>query len=195
MSTQELRIQGHRVKVVRSARRRKTISANWEDGLIRLQIPATLSKDEELRWAERMVTKLHRRSGATDFGQEQLENLAAELNERYFDGAATPSEVVFSSRQNTLWGSCSRRSRKIRLNQDLARMPQWVLEGVLVHELAHLLEPNHGPRFKALEARYERIKEVHAFLAGVSHIKSGPGGANANDVPGTLDDDGAELED
>lgn len=189
MTTEELRINGHRVKVVRSARRRKTISANWENGVIRLQIPATLTDQEERHWAERMVAKLHRRSGALSFGTGQLEELAEELNLRYFQGQATPSEVVFSHRQNTLWGSCSRRSRKIRLNPDLARMPRWVLEGVLVHELAHLLEPNHGPRFKALEARFERIREVHAFLAGVSHIKSGPGGENGMAAPGSLDDE------
>lgn len=192
MTSQELRINGHRVKVVRSARRRKTISANWENGIIRLQIPATLTDQEERHWAERMVTKLHRRSGALSFGNEQLEELAEDLNQRYFHGKATPSEVKFSQRQNTLWGSCSRLSRKIRLNPDLARMPRWVLKGVLVHELAHLLEPNHGPRFKALEARYERIKEVHAFLAGVSHIKGGPGGEH-NTQPGL--DDEADLED
>ncbi len=194
MTTEELRINGHRVKVVRSARRRKTISANWENGMIRLQVPATLTDQEERQWAERMIAKLHRRSGALSFGNAQLEELAEDLNQRYFQGRATPNSVVFSQRQNTLWGSCSRRTGNIRLNPDLARMPRWVLEGVLVHELAHLIEPNHGPRFKALEARYERISEVHAFLAGVSHVKSGPGGAGGNVVPGSLDD-GEDLAD
>ena len=48
------------------------------------------------------------------------------------------------------WGSCNTRARRISLNLELARRPPACLEYVVVHELAHLLEPGHGPRFKAI---------------------------------------------
>jgi predicted metal-dependent hydrolase len=45
------------------------------------------------------------------------------------------------------WGSCNLRSRAIRLNTELAKKPKHCLEYILVHELVHFLEPNHGDRF------------------------------------------------
>jgi predicted metal-dependent hydrolase len=50
----------------------------------------------------------------------------------------------------TKWGSCNPAKRTIRLNTQLAKVPRRCLEYVVVHEMAHLIEPNHGPRFKGL---------------------------------------------
>ena len=50
----------------------------------------------------------------------------------------------------TKWGSCSHRAANIRLNTDLARKPRECLEYIVVHEMAHLLEPTHNTRFKTL---------------------------------------------
>jgi hypothetical protein len=41
-----------------------------------------------------------------------------------------------------------------------------VLDAVIVHELAHLIEPNHSPRFRELEARYPRRHDADLFLEG-----------------------------
>jgi predicted metal-dependent hydrolase len=49
----------------------------------------------------------------------------------------------------TRWGSCNARTRRISLNLALAALPMEYLEQVLVHELVHLTEPNHGPGFQA----------------------------------------------
>ena len=53
-------------------------------------------------------------------------------------------------KMKTRWGSCTPRTRRIRINTDLAKKPPECLEYVLVHEMAHLLEPSHNPRFVAL---------------------------------------------
>jgi predicted metal-dependent hydrolase len=62
-------------------------------------------------------------------------------------------ERVFIRRMRTKWGSCSRTSGSIRLNTDLAKKPLECLEYIVVHEMAHLVEPTHNARFIALMDR------------------------------------------
>jgi hypothetical protein len=57
-------------------------------------------------------------------------------------------------RMKTKWGSCSPAAKSIRLNTDLARKPPECLEYIVVHEMAHLLEPTHNSRFIALMDRF-----------------------------------------
>jgi predicted metal-dependent hydrolase len=59
-------------------------------------------------------------------------------------------ERFFVQRMKTKWGSCSRGAASIRLNTDLAKKPPECLEYIVVHEMAHLLEPTHNSRFTAL---------------------------------------------
>ena len=67
-----------------------------------------------------------------------------------------PLSVEWSDRQRSLWGSCTPALRSIRLSSRLAREPGWVLDYVIVHELAHLADASHGPEFWALVNRYPR---------------------------------------
>lgn len=60
---------------------------------------------------------------------------------------------IFIQRMKTKWGSCNHRSGSIRLNTDLARKPRECLEYIVVHEMAHLIEPTHNERFVALMNR------------------------------------------
>lgn len=57
-------------------------------------------------------------------------------------------------RMKTRWGSCNVRAQRIWLNLELAKRSHRCLEYVLVHEMAHLLEPNHSKRFAALMTRF-----------------------------------------
>lgn len=60
----------------------------------------------------------------------------------------------FVQRMKTKWGSCSKGTRSIRLNTDLAKKPRDCLEYIVVHEMLHLLEPTHNTRFLALMDRF-----------------------------------------
>lgn len=63
------------------------------------------------------------------------------------------------------WGSCNVKTGRICINVQLAAFPPECLEYVVVHELCHLIEPNHGPRFKALlDAHLPRWREAEAIL-------------------------------
>jgi predicted metal-dependent hydrolase len=60
----------------------------------------------------------------------------------------------FVQHMKTKWGSCNPDKRTIRLNADLAKKPRECLEYIVVHEIAHLLEPTHNARFIALMDRF-----------------------------------------
>jgi predicted metal-dependent hydrolase len=56
-------------------------------------------------------------------------------------------------RMKTRWGSCNQKARSIRLNTELAKKPKECIEYVVLHELAHLLEPTHNARFTTIMDR------------------------------------------
>ena len=64
------------------------------------------------------------------------------------------------------WGSCTIQTREIRISHRLKVAPGWVLDAVIVHELAHLIEANHSARFRQLENRYPRRGDADVFLEG-----------------------------
>jgi hypothetical protein len=71
----------------------------------------------------------------------------------------------FLQRMKTRWGSCTPQTGNIRLNTELVKKPQDLLEYVIVHELAHLLVPNHGDRFVAIiDQQYPHWREAHLEL-------------------------------
>jgi predicted metal-dependent hydrolase len=147
------------VEVVRSARRQKTIQAFVTDGKIRVHVPAWLSAEEERAHVDALVRRLSRqyRSQHIDLGAR-----AASLATRY--RLPRPATVVWSDRQRSRWGSCSPATGEVRLSRRLAEWPSWVLDYVIVHELAHLVEANHSPAFHALVNRYPRAERARGFL-------------------------------
>lgn len=150
------------VRVVASERRRKTVGARLRDGVLEVRVPASLGPAEQARWAERMAQRFERRGVADriDLGER-----ARALARRY--RLPEPASVRWVDNQEHRWGSCSA-DGSIRLSSRLAPYPGWVLDFVLVHELAHLAEPDHGPGFQALVRRYPRAERAQGFLEGVS---------------------------
>lgn len=71
----------------------------------------------------------------------------------------------FLQRMKTKWGSCNPSKRHIRLNTELVKKPKDLLEYVVVHEMAHLLEPSHNDRFMAiLDRHWPQWRESRAEL-------------------------------
>lgn len=69
---------------------------------------------------------------------------------------------IFVQRMKTRWGGCNPSSGAIRLNTELAKKPVECLEYIVVHEMAHLLEPTHNARFTAL---------IELFLPTWRHLR------------------------
>ncbi|MFE9478831.1 M48 family metallopeptidase [Streptomyces spororaveus] len=155
------------VEVRRSARRRRTVSAYREGDRTVVLIPARMSEAEEQRWVGVMLDKLAAQESRRTFGDAELTERAAQLSEQYFDGRARPRTVRWVTNQNTRWGSCTPAEGSIRLSHRLQGMPEYVVDYVLLHELAHLLVPGHGPRFWELLEAYPRTERARGYLEGV----------------------------
>lgn len=143
------------VKIIRSARRTRTISARREGDTLVVYLPAGLSPEDERYWVERMRAKLRKREAGNRLNSDDvLRRRAEELNREYFDGRLAISEIRYVTNQDHRYGSCTPATGTIRLSHRLAEMPGWVVDYVIVHELAHLVQPNHSARFWKLVNRY-----------------------------------------
>lgn len=165
---QRILVDGEEVLLIRSARRKRTVTADQIDGVLRLRVPHRLGRRQVEDHARAFRKRIQRRPGATPHGDEELLARAHVLSRQYLEGVPQPAAVTWSTRQRSRWGSTTSTTGEIRLSARLQQMPLWVQDGVLVHELAHLIEPGHGPRFQELAGRYPRMKEADAFLEGVS---------------------------
>lgn len=157
------------VEIRVSARRRKSSQAHLESGKVVVVVPSamTVREREEVaaRLALRMLEHGRRRPVA---GDAALERRAHELADRYL-GGVRPRSVRWVTNQARRWGSCTPATGAIRLSSRLQNVPEWVLDAVLVHELAHLIEASHSARFRALCNRHPRQAEADAFLLGFEH--------------------------
>nr|WP_282202495.1 M48 family metallopeptidase [Kitasatospora fiedleri] len=157
-----------KVEVRRSARRSRTVSAYREGDRTVVLIPARMSHAEEQRWVAQMLDKLAAQESRRMLGDEALQSRARELSRLYLAGRAVPEQVRWVTNQNSRWGSCTPSERTIRLSHRLQGMPEYVVDYVLLHELAHLLVPDHGPRFWALLDAYPRTERARGYLEGVA---------------------------
>ena len=147
-----------KVEVIRSARRRKTVQARIEGKVLKVMVPDNLSPQQEAHWVDVMRTKLERKGQP----RPDLEARAAQLARTY--DLPAPTSVEWSDRQNHRWGSCTPTTGRIRLSSKMAGYPAWVVDYVLVHELAHISESGHGAAFKALVGRYPRSERAKGYL-------------------------------
>jgi predicted metal-dependent hydrolase len=156
------------VEIRASARRRKTGAAFWEGGHVVVVVPERMSRATRDSFADQLVKQLLERTGRRHASDAGLAARAAALADHYLDGIR-PSSIRWSSRQQRRWGSCSLHSREIRIASRLQTVPEWVLDGVIVHELVHLLEAGHTARFHEIADRYPRQREAHTYLDGFGH--------------------------
>jgi predicted metal-dependent hydrolase len=160
------------VEVRRSHKRTKTVSARREGDTVVVFVPAWMSAQEEHRWVEEMVRRLQEREerrGPSRRGDDDALRLRSrELARRYLEGRAEPSNIRWVPPMRTRWASCTPTDGTIRVSERLREVPGWVLDYVLVHELAHLLEPGHGPAFWAWVRRYPRAERAIGYLQGLS---------------------------
>jgi predicted metal-dependent hydrolase len=154
------------VEVRRSRRRLRTVTAYREAGHTVVLIPARFTAAQEREWVSRMLARLTAQDRRRRPADSELLSRAKDLSRRYLDGRADPVSVSWVSNQKHRWGSCTPADRTIRLSTRLQGMPGWVIDYVLLHELAHLIEQGHGPDFWALLEGYTRTERARGYLDG-----------------------------
>ena len=155
------------IEIIRSTGRTKTATARWDapGRKVVVRLPAGLEAAEEQRLVGALVEKVRaglRRRTLND--DHSLADRAAALNRKYFGGRLQVDHIAWVTNQKRRYGSCTPATRTIRISDEVARFPTWVQDYVLVHELAHLLQPNHGSAFWKLVNRYALTERARGYL-------------------------------
>ncbi|MGI8878932.1 MAG: M48 metallopeptidase family protein [Jatrophihabitans sp.] len=167
------------VEVRRSARRRRTVSAYRDGDRIVVLLPQRFTRAEEARWVAEMVADVQareeraRRRGprASDAA---LARRARELTAEHLPADVWPVSIRWVSTMGVRWASCTPSDRTIRVSDRLRDAPGWVLDYVIVHELAHVLVAGHDADFWALVERYPRSERARGYLEGVTAAERQP---------------------
>lgn len=162
------------VRVRRSARRHRTVSARFDAGTLVVHIPAGFTAAQEREWVERMRLRMARRGTGAQASDAHLANRARELSRDHLGGQALPVSVRWVDNQTTRWGSATPAHGTIRISRAVAAMPAYVQDYVLLHELAHLVEAGHTARFWELLAAYPQLDRARGYLEGYAAARGLP---------------------
>ncbi|MCW6006816.1 M48 family metallopeptidase [Micromonospora sp. CPCC 205371] len=159
------------VEVRRSQRRRRTVSAYRDGERVVVLIPDQFSRAEETEWVDRMLARLAAREERLSRSDDELLVRARRLIGRYLSEhtrIVVPTSVRWVTNQNGRWGSCTPADRTIRISHRIQEMPEWVIDYVLLHELAHLVVPSHNASFWELVGRYPKAERARGYLEGIA---------------------------
>lgn len=155
------------IRIIRSKKRTKTVSGRLVDGVLEILAPAHMSEAELRPIIANLQQRLEKRTHRQRLSDADLEQMAHALNQQYFKNSLQWESIRWVTNQNKRYGSCTPSAQTIRISHRLATMPKFVLEYVVVHELAHLLEANHGRRFWQLVNRYPLTERARGYLMAV----------------------------
>jgi predicted metal-dependent hydrolase len=152
-----------RVEVTRSKKRKRSVGAHLVGDTLRIAIPSWMSSADEEHWVGEMSRRFARKQ-STD--RIDLTERAASLARRH--QLDRPAEIRWSDDMTSRWGSCTPSTATIRISTRIAAFPDWVIDYVIVHELAHLRVPGHGADFWSLVQRYPRSERAIGYLMAKS---------------------------
>lgn len=155
-----------RVEVTRSKKRRKTVGAHLVGGVLRIALPSWMSKAEEAHWVREMSGRFRRKMSADRL---RLAERATTLARRH--DLPRPGSIRWADDMRSRWGSCTPAAGTVRISTRLAPFPDWVVDYVIVHELAHLEVLEHSDEFWRLVYRYPKAERAIGYLIA----KSGDG--------------------
>ena len=151
------------VTIERSARRKRTVGAQLVGGVLTVVVPTWMSRAEQDHWVDVMSGRFRRKMSAD---RVDLADRALTLSRRY--DLARAREIRWSDDMLKRWGSCTPSTGVIRISTRLARFPDWVIDYVIVHELAHLEVNDHSLMFWNLVHRYPKAERAIGYLIAKS---------------------------
>ena len=154
------------IVVLRSKRRKKSISAYRQGGRIIISIPARMSKADERSVIPEMIAKIRAQEADESPSETMLMQRCVQLLERYAPEITICPKSINWRQMRERWGSCTSVDATIRISDRLKGAPEYALDYVLFHEAIHLHYFDHGPEFKALLARFPEESRAEAYLEG-----------------------------
>jgi len=147
------------VEVVRSARRKRTVGAQLNAGVLKVTVPSWMSRAETEMWVAKMTASFRRKHSADRIDLSQRATTLARRHQ-----LPRPRDIRWADDMTTRWGSCTTTTGHIRISTRLAAFPDWVIDYVIIHELAHLEVSGHGPDFWRLAHRYPKAERAIGYL-------------------------------
>ena len=153
-------------RVIRKERRRRSVSAYRQGGVIEIHIPAKMSRRQEIEIIPEMISMVLRREARERKTDLQLMQIGIELLTQYLPEFDTHPASINWRNMNERWGSCTTVDKTIRISDRLVGSPSYVLNYIIFHELIHLQVPNHDSDFYNYLGRYTEAAKAEAFLEG-----------------------------
>jgi len=159
------------VKIIRSRRRKRTVSARIVKNTLLVNAPLMLSQERLEKIISEFKVKFEKKRIKDDLDQrDNLTERAQKINERYFDNKLKFNSIEYVTGQNSRFGCCNYRAATIRISHKVGLMPEWVRDYVILHEMAHLIEPNHGRAFQEIISRYKLAERAKGYLIGIGAL-------------------------
>ncbi len=148
-----------RVEVVRSKRRTRSYAGRLTNGVLRVTVPAWMGAADEQRAIAEMTARFRRKMSTERI---DLRRRMQHLHRTY--GLPAAREIRWSDDMRSRWASCTPGTSTIRVSTRLAAFPDWVVDYVLVHEMAHLVHPGHGSDFWLAVGVYPKTERAIGYL-------------------------------
>ena len=153
------------VKIVRSKRRLRTVSGRLVENTLLVNAPLMLPQDRLEQIVAKFKLKFERKRLKEELGKsDDLLERAGKINEKYFANRLKINSIEYATDQNTRFGCCNYRAASIRISHRVGLMPEWVRNYVVLHEMAHLIEPNHSSAFWDIVSRYKLAERAKGYL-------------------------------
>lgn len=157
------------VQLERSVKRRRTVGAHLIGNVLKIVVPSWMNQAEQEHWVEVMSGRFRRKLSADRI---DLAERAVTLSRRH--SLPRPLEIRWSDGMHSRWGSCTPSTATIRVSTRIAKFPDWVIDYVLVHELAHLEVADHSEAFWLLARRYPKTERAIGYLLAKSGNEDDP---------------------
>lgn len=154
-----------KVKIIRSKKRFRTVSARMTKDILLVQAPQRLAAEQLEKIVGQFRLKFERKLLKTELDKTRdLVDRANRINAKYFGNKLKLDQIEYVTDQNSKYGCCNFRTARIRISHKISLMPGWVRDYVVLHEMAHLVESNHGKAFWQIVSRYRLAERARGYL-------------------------------
>lgn len=153
------------MKIIRSSKRRRTVSARIVNDALLVHAPVMVSQERLQKIVADFKLRFERKKVKEELNRKQdLADSAARLNAQYFENKLKINSIEYVTGQNSRFGCCNYRNATIRISHRIGCMPRWVRDYVVIHEMAHLIVPDHSREFWKIVNRYKLAERARGYL-------------------------------